>query len=64
MSVALLDARSAAKYLSLSESTLNHWRMTGKGPAVCRIGRTIRYRVADLDQWIESCVDAKEKAAG
>jgi predicted DNA-binding transcriptional regulator AlpA len=27
-------------------------RMRAKGPAYCRIGRSIRYRVSDLDAWL------------
>jgi len=27
--------------------------MRGRGPAYIRIGRSIRYRIADLDRWLE-----------
>ncbi len=58
----LLKAREAANYLGVSESCLAQWRMLYKGPPVARISRrTIRYRKHDLDQWIESCVDANER---
>ncbi len=57
----LLKAQEAADYLGVSASCLAQWRMLRRGPPVARIsGRTIRYRKHDLDQWIESRVDANE----
>ncbi len=58
----LLKSQEAADYLGVSASCLAQWRMLCKGPPVARISRrTIRYRKHDLDQWIESCVDANER---
>ncbi len=55
----LLKSQEAADYLGVSASCLAQWRMLRKGPPVARISaRTIRHRRDDLDQWIESCVDA------
>lgn len=34
----------------------------GDGPAVVRIGRSVRYRVSDILSWIDSCIE--EKANG
>jgi hypothetical protein len=44
--------REAAAYLHSSESTLAKLRVYGGGPAFCRIGRAIRYRQADLDDFM------------
>jgi excisionase family DNA binding protein len=44
--------REAAQYLNSSESTLAKLRVYGGGPAFCRIGRAIRYRQADLDDFM------------
>ena len=61
----LLKSQEAADYLGVSASCLAQWRMLRKGPPVARISRrTIRYRKHDLDQWIESCVDANERPRG
>lgn len=48
----LLTARETAAALCISERTL--WGLTARGeiPSV-RIGRSVRYHVADLQQWIE-----------
>ena len=43
----------AASYLGLSVSTLNKLRLTGSGPRYYKLGRAVRYRIADLDEWAE-----------
>jgi len=48
----LLTQAEAADYLRLSERTLERWRVTGSGPAFCKLGRRVLYRAADLDEWI------------
>jgi excisionase family DNA binding protein len=49
---AYFTPREAAQYLHSSESTLAKLRVYGGGPAFCRIGRAIRYRQADLDDFM------------
>lgn len=49
----LLDVPEAAEYLGLSISTLNKWRCYGEGPVFVKMGRAIRYRISDLDTYIE-----------
>lgn len=44
----------AAEYVGSSKSTLAKLRLRGGGPAFCRIGRAIRYRRTDLDEWLLS----------
>jgi excisionase family DNA binding protein len=46
----LVDAREASRLLAISPRTL--WQLTKQQlvPTV-RIGRSVRYRVADLDDW-------------
>lgn len=44
----------AAKYVGISEAALRLWRSEGKGPRHFKAGeKLVRYRRADLDQWIE-----------
>lgn len=53
----LLNTGQAATYLGVSPSTLEHWRMLGKGPTWVTLGvRLRRYRRSDLDQWIQQNV--------
>jgi predicted DNA-binding transcriptional regulator AlpA len=50
-----IDTPAAAQHLGgLAVPTLNTWRTLGKGPKFVRVGRLIRYRVSDLDAWLES----------
>lgn len=54
----LLNTGDAADYLGVSRGTLEHWRTESppKGPPFVRLGFQVRYRVADLHQWIENSV--------
>ena len=50
----LVPEGQAAKYLAVSARTLRNWRTRGGGPKFVKMsGRCIRYRIADLRDWIE-----------
>jgi len=49
----LLTRRQASEMLALSERTVERLRCSSLGPKFVRCGRSIRYRVADLEEWIE-----------
>lgn len=54
---ALLDTTEAAKYLGLSVSTLNKWRLIGEGPAWRKVGPVcVRYSTDDITAWLDSRV--------
>ena len=56
----LLSTQHAAQLLGLSPATLNTWRSKRgrisrdglNGPQFLRLGRTIRYRRCDINEWI------------
>jgi excisionase family DNA binding protein len=48
-----LTPSEAASYLRTSKSTLAKRRMQGSGPPFVRIGRAVRYRLSDLDTWMD-----------
>ena len=50
----LLSARQAAALLHLSERTLERFRVSGTGPKFVRLGRSIRYRLIDIEAFIAS----------
>lgn len=53
----ILTSPEAARYLKLSERTLAAMRARGDGPHFTRLhvsGRGVRYRLADLDGWIDA----------
>lgn len=47
----VVDTREAAAIVGLTPSTLVTFRSRGGGPPYCKIGRAVRYRVADLRAW-------------
>lgn len=56
---ALMTVGQVASYLGLAVSTLNKWRCHGGGPVFIKMGRAVRYRAEDLDQFlIERLVDS------
>ncbi len=51
----LLDRKSAAKYLCVSPGTLAVWDCTKRYDLKpIKVGRAVRYRRSDLDQFINS----------
>lgn len=61
-SPAVLDEKGAATYIGMSPGFLRRARMTGRtksgstGPDFVRVpgGKAVRYRVVDLDAWLEA----------
>jgi len=49
-----LSPREAAAHLGLQESTLERWRIIGRGPRFRKFGAAVRYGVEDLELWIQS----------
>jgi predicted DNA-binding transcriptional regulator AlpA len=47
-----LDEHEAARVLGLKVATLRAWRLKKKGPRFLRMGRAVRYRPADLADYI------------
>ena len=50
----VISTIEAARIVGLSESTLAKLRLNGNGPVYCKLGRRVVYRLADLDQWLQS----------
>lgn len=50
---ALLDIDQVAEYLNISKHTIYGWRQTGSGPPAIKIGGQLRYRLADLEIWLD-----------
>ena len=50
----LLKSREAAEYLGRSTGTLANWRCMGRGPRFVGSGSGVRYRLSDLDAYIEA----------
>ena len=48
----ILTTLEAATYTRLGKPTLERYRLTGDGPRFCKLGKSVRYRRADLDTWL------------
>lgn len=59
---ALLSAEAAARYLAIATQTLANWRSVGRGPRYVRVGRVIRYRIQDIESWLEAGDSSQEAA--
>jgi len=49
----------AARFLSQSVHTLRKHRTLGIGAAYCKMGRSVRYRLADLQDYVEKSAVAR-----
>ncbi|HEY7583071.1 MAG TPA: helix-turn-helix domain-containing protein [Acidimicrobiia bacterium] len=49
----LLSVTELADYLGVPVTTLYQWRYRREGPPGFRVGRHIRYRWQDIQDWIE-----------
>ena len=57
MQTTLLNTKQAAKYLCVSAAFLERDRWAGARVPFVKVGsRSIRYRLADLETYIESCI--------
>jgi len=50
----LLTQRQCAEALALSERTLERFRVSGVGPKFVRMGKSVRYRLNDVEVWLAS----------
>jgi hypothetical protein len=48
----LLIVQEVARILRCSVSSLNKWRLSGRGPRFVRVGSRVRYRPPDVADWI------------
>lgn len=55
---ALLTPTETAELLRVPVQLLYRWRYEGKGPLSFRIGRYVRYRRGDVDDWIDLQISA------
>jgi len=48
----LLTVQELADYLGVPVATIYAWRYRGDGPSGFRVGRHLRYRWGDVEEWI------------
>jgi excisionase family DNA binding protein len=50
----LLSVSELAEYLGVPLSTIYLWRVRGEGPPGFKVGKQVRYRVADVANWLDT----------
>ncbi|EGL55725.1 hypothetical protein MAMP_02719 [Methylophaga aminisulfidivorans MP] len=50
--IKLITAQDAAKLLNISVGTLANWRCRGEGPVPTKIGKSVRYALEDIKEFI------------
>jgi len=48
----LLTPSELAEWLRIPLGTLYGWRYEGRGPTGIKVGRHLRYRTSDVQQWL------------
>ncbi|MDW2974871.1 MAG: helix-turn-helix domain-containing protein [Alphaproteobacteria bacterium] len=48
----LMNTNELAEYLGIAASTIVDYRLKGIGPVYVKIGHLVRYRKADVDNWV------------
>jgi hypothetical protein len=48
-----VNTEELAAHLDVAEQTLCHWRCRREGPPFIKVGRRIRYRVSDVEDWLK-----------
>ena len=56
----LLTVEDLAAYLDVPVATLYAWRYRHQDPPGFRVGRHLRYRRADIDEWVSRRVEASQ----
>lgn len=51
---ALLSVAELGAFLGVPVATIYRWRHHQRGPVGYRIGRHVRYRTRDVEQWLET----------
>jgi excisionase family DNA binding protein len=54
----LMSPHEVASYLGVPLRTVYRWRTHGEGPRGYRVGRHVRYRIDDVERWLEHHRDA------
>jgi excisionase family DNA binding protein len=50
----MLTIDELSEYLAVPVRTLYDWRLSGRGPHAVHVGRQLRYRVSDVQTWLDS----------
>ena len=58
----LLGLEEAAQFLDVQPATLYAWKYRQFGPPFVKVGRLLKYKLADLERWVDE--QTRTPAAG
>jgi excisionase family DNA binding protein len=59
----LVGPQELAEWLGVPLGTVYRWRTNGDGPPGLRVGKHLRYRVKDVERWLDAQVDRPTETA-
>ena len=59
MTEPLLSNDQLAEMVNVPVGTVRKWRHEGTGPPALKVGRHVRYRLADVEAWLEERIDRR-----
>lgn len=59
----LLGPQELADWLGVPLGTVYRWRTNGDGPPGLRVGKHLRYRVQDVERWLDAHVERAGETA-
>jgi excisionase family DNA binding protein len=63
MAETMMTPEDLANFLGVPVATLYRWRHQGDGPRAYKVGRHLRWRRADVEQWLDLQSNQGEAAA-
>jgi predicted site-specific integrase-resolvase len=61
--IASIESTDAAPMIGVNAATLKSWRRKGIGPPYVRFGNRVRYRLCDIEAWLDAHTVTPGKAA-
>jgi len=61
---ALFDEHALSTFLDVRVRTIRHWRLLNEGPPFIKLHNLVRYRVRDVEAWLQSRRRGGERIAG
>lgn len=50
----LMSTEELAAYLRVNTDTIHKWRHKGEGPPALRIGKYLRFRPSEVEEWLKT----------
>lgn len=57
-----LSTQEFAEFIGLPVETIYYWRKRGSGPRGVKIGRHVKYKLSEIDAWLDELRDGQETA--